>query len=98
MITSEQRTLKGRVILSAIRRILYRDWDPLDICDVESEAVYDPYVASVYRLLASKASREKLTQELKRMQVELIGADFQKEKKLHLIIDSLMAVDVRLDT
>ncbi|MFA5262678.1 MAG: hypothetical protein WC378_02560 [Opitutaceae bacterium] len=95
---SEQRALKGRAILSAIRRVLYREWDPLEICDVESEAVYDPYVANVYRLLASKVPREKLIVELKHMQVELIGADFQKEKKLHLIADSLMAINVSLDT
>ncbi len=95
---SEQRANKGRTILAAIRKVLYRDWDPLEICDVESEAVYDPNVAAVYRLLASGASREKLTQELKHMQVELIGADFQKEKRLHLIVDSLMSIDVRLDS
>ena len=95
---SELRANRGRAILAAIRKVLYREWDPLEICDVESESVYDPNVAAVYRLLASGASSEKLMQELKHMQVELIGADFQKEKKLHLIVGSLMAIDVRLDT
>jgi hypothetical protein len=95
--TEQERQEHGREILAAIRRVLYREWDPLDICDVGPEDRYDNYISGIYRLLATRPTRDEITQELKRLQVALIGPDYSKEKRLHAVSDALLAINVRLE-
>ena len=93
---SDQRDLQGRVILAAIRKVLYREWDPLDVCDVGPEDTYDGQIGRIYRLLVTGPTREAIAQELKKIQLELIGPDYSKEKRLYSIADMLMAIDIKL--
>ena len=94
---SDQRELQGRAILAAIRKVLYREWDPLDVCDVGPEDTYDKQLGRIYRLLVTAPPREVIAQELKKIQVELIGPDYSKEKKLYSVADMLMAIDTKLE-
>ena len=95
---NDQRELQGRAILAAIRKVLYREWDPLDVCDVGPEDTYDNQIGRIYRLLVTAPARDEIAQELKKIQVELIGPDYSKEKKLYSIADMLMAIDTKLDS
>jgi len=94
---NEQRELHGRAILAAIRKVLYREWDPLDVCDVGPVDTYDKQIGRIYRLLVTAPTRDEIAQELKKIQVELIGPDYTKEKKLYSIADMLMAIDTKLE-
>ena len=94
---SDQRDLHGRAILAAIRKVLYREWDPLDVCDVGPEDTYDNQIGRIYRLLVKVPTREAIAQELKKIQLELIGPDYSKEKRLYSIADMLMAIDIKLN-
>lgn len=97
MSSPEQREIHGRAILEAIRKVLYREWDPLDVCDVGPEDTYDSHIGRIYRLLATHPSRDEVVQELKKIQIALIGPDFSKEKRLNAVVDMLISIDMRLD-
>ncbi|MBI5382371.1 MAG: hypothetical protein HZA31_10770 [Opitutae bacterium] len=94
---NDQREQHGRDVINAIRRVLYREWDPLDLCDVGPETRYDAYISPLYRLLATAPTKEAVVHELKRLQVELIGPDFSKEKRLPSIADMLLAINLRVN-
>jgi hypothetical protein len=53
----DERDRRARQIEEAIRQVLFRDWDPIGVSNTpEARDEYNPYVGSVYRLLASGAS------------------------------------------
>ena len=60
----DDRARCGREIQDRIGRILYEDWDPLNLRGVAPPDEYGSYVGGVYRLLASGATGEQVAEYL----------------------------------
>lgn len=55
---------KAKEITDAISKILFNDWDPLEVNDIAPDDEYDSYVGGLYGLLTSDASRERIAEHL----------------------------------
>ena len=93
---SDTRKKKAQDIMDAIRGVLNRDWDPLDVFQVEIEDEYDRYIAPIYRLLTTDSSREIIARELMRIEHEEIGLVPGREEALLPIADKLLTIDIRM--
>jgi hypothetical protein len=60
----DERGRRARELQDRIGRILYEDWDPLELCGIAPSSEYDSYIGGVYRLLASGASCEQIAEHL----------------------------------
>jgi hypothetical protein len=93
---TDARDRKAKEIQDAIREVLYRDWDPLNVCDAGPKDEYDSYIGAIYRILASSPSREAVARELVRIESESMGFDQVKEEALLRVADKLLSIDIRL--
>ena len=93
---SESRDQRAADIQDAIRRILYRDWDPIGVCGAAPDDEYDSYIGGVYRILATSRSEEALIQFLAGAAENLIGPQESAPDDLRSVARKLMALDVRL--
>jgi hypothetical protein len=93
---TDARDRKAKEIQDAIREVLYRDWDPLNVCDAGPKDEYDSYIGAIYRVLASSPSREVVARELVKIESESMGFDQVREEALFPVADKLLSIDVRL--
>jgi hypothetical protein len=57
--------MKPSSLVAAAHEILLRDWDPIGVSDVSPPDEYDSYIGGVMRLIAEKASAERMAQHLR---------------------------------
>jgi IS30 family transposase len=93
---NDARDLRAKEIQDGIREVLYRDWDPLNVCGAGPKDEYDSYVGTIYRVLASSPSREAVARELLKIERESIGFDRVKEEALFSVADKLLQIDLKL--
>jgi hypothetical protein len=93
---SDARDRKAKEIQDAIREVLYRDWDPLNVGDAGPTDEYDGYIGAIYRVLASSPSREVVARELVKIESESMGFGQVKDEALFPVADKLLSIDVRL--
>jgi hypothetical protein len=85
-------------IQDSIRKVLYRDWDPLGVNDHSStEDEYDAYIAPVYRILVGNRSVNELVNKLTRMARDEIGVPPGDVEKLNSVANKLLKLKVTLD-
>ena len=61
-------------IQAGIRQILMSKWDPIGVNDVpEAADEYDSYIGGIYRLLASAATDEEVSEHLRNIEAESMG-------------------------
>lgn len=85
---------RGSEIQAAIRQVLYRDWDPIGVCDAAPEDEYDTYIRGVYRILASSRSEDALIEYLAARESETMGLEPQSADRLRVVARKLLALDV----
>jgi hypothetical protein len=90
------REQRAKEIQEAIREVLYRDWDPIGVCDAGPDDEYDSYIGPVYRLLVSQPKKEEVTAELRRIEDGPIGIG-ASEDALTMAAEKLLALDLRLE-
>jgi hypothetical protein len=83
-------------IQDSIRQILYRDWDPVSVCDVGAECEYDSYISGVYRILATLRSEGALIDFFKTIESDLLSLDAATQGRLRRVVRKLLALDVKL--
>jgi len=93
---TDTRDKRAKEIQDAIRDVLNREWDPLNVRDAGPKDEYDGYIGRIYRLLVSAPPREVIARELKKIEHESMGFDKAKEDALLPVADRLLAIDVRL--
>lgn len=62
-----------RKIQSAIRAILFYEWDPIGVQDVAPEDEYDSYIEPICHILTASRSEEKLVAYLAKVETECMG-------------------------
>ncbi len=93
---TDSREQRGKEIQDAIREILYRDWDPIGVCDVAPKNEYDAYIGRIYRLLADKSDWKVIADELVKIERNEMGFDGIRTGSLQSVAEKLLAVDIRL--
>ena len=89
---------RARVIQASIARLLMDEWDPIGVGDVpEAAGEYDAYVAGVYRLLASNASKEVIAEHLAAIERDSMGLERAQGACLLPVAEKLVRLDMRLD-
>ena len=93
---SEPREKRAAEIQDAVRQILYRDWDPIEVCGAAPEDEYDSYIGGVYRILTTSRSEEALVQFLAGAVENLVSSQESAQDGLRSVARKLLALDVRL--
>ncbi len=90
----ESNKKRAREIQAAIERILWEDWDPIEVNNQpEAKGEYDAYAGGVYRLLASGASVEELTAHLQNIEKVEMGSS-GKSERAHNAARKLCAMNI----
>jgi hypothetical protein len=92
----DSRDKRAAEIQASIRQILYRDWDPIGVCDVGPEDEYDSYIGGVYRILATSRSEDALIDFLSKIESDLMSSDPASRGPLRRVVKKLLALDVKL--
>ncbi|MEP6704950.1 MAG: hypothetical protein ABJB34_09105 [Acidobacteriota bacterium] len=91
------RRSRALEIQDSIRRVFFRDWDPLGINDYKSsDDEYDSYIAPVYRILVGSRSESDLIDTLKRIATDQMGIGAGSLEKLDLVAEKLFKLKVTL--
>ena len=93
---ADARDKRAAEIQDAIRQVLYRDWDPIGVCDEAAQDEYDHYIGAVYGILAGSRSAEALIDYLIQVMTERMGYDTPPRARLRLVAQKLLSLDVRL--
>lgn len=93
---TDSQDRRAAEIQNSIRQILYRDWDPIGVCDVGPECEYDSYIGGVYRILATSRSEEALVEFLSKIESDLSCFDPASRGRLYRVVQTLLALDVKL--
>jgi exonuclease V gamma subunit len=67
------RKMATQKIQSAIRAILFYEWDPIGVCGAAPEDEYDSCIEPVYRILTTSRSEGKLVAYLAKVEAEYMG-------------------------
>jgi hypothetical protein len=92
---------KALEIQQSIRNILFYDWDPIGINDLNPDEYsgaddeYDSYVSSIYRLLASGGSEYQIIERLYQFETASMGMNGNRER-LKSVAEKLMKLNVSL--
>lgn len=90
-------TERATEIQNEIREVLFQGWDPIGLSDnPKLNDEYDSYIGSVYRILASSRSAEKLIDYLFEAENETIGMMTENSEHLIPIAQKLLRIDVNL--
>jgi hypothetical protein len=93
---SKPRTRHATQIQHAIRHILFRQWDPIGVRDIEgSSDEYDSYIAPIYRILVGTRSEDDLIDLLCRSERDL-GMQSRSPEGLRPVARALLLLDVTL--
>lgn len=79
-------------IQEAIRDILLRDWDPLEVVLVRDE--YDDYITPVYNILVGSRSEQELIEFLFSAEDDLGGVLSESPEQLRPVALKLLSIDV----
>jgi hypothetical protein len=91
------RAQRASEIQDSIRRVLFRDWDPIGANDnPKLSDEYDAYVAPVYRILVGSRSEEELIAFLQKTEHDQIGLKSAPAEQLRGVARRLLALDVKL--
>jgi len=93
---ADPRDKRATEIQDSIRQILFREWDPIGLCDYGPKDEYDSYIAPVYRILAGSRSEDDLIDFLHRTESETIGMPGGRRETLYQVARKLLTLDVRL--
>ncbi len=94
----QSRDQRARDIQHQIGAILYRAWDPLAVnAEPLARDEYAPYVAGVYRILASGGSADQLARHLSRIEAEQMGLAHSHPQRLIRVVEELRRLDIRLE-
>lgn len=90
---------RAREITLEIRKILLKDWDPIGVEHApQAQDEYDSYVGRIYRVLASRPSREEVVEYLRQVESARMGlhAGPERLRRIAEVAEELLAVDIRL--
>jgi len=91
------REQRASEIQDCIRKVLFRDWDPIGVNDNPKLAdEYDSYLAPVYRILTGSRSEDDLIGLLYRTEHDQIGTGCESPEPLRPVARKLLALDVTL--
>jgi len=94
---SDNRKKRAADIQESIRQILYREWDPIGVCDLAPEDEYDSYIGPVYQILAGSRSEEELIEYLFHTERDTIGLPCESPEQLRTVARRFLEIDVNLD-
>jgi hypothetical protein len=95
---TDSREKRAAEIQSAVRQILYHEWDPIGVSGSAPEDEYDAYIAPVYRILAGSRSEQDLVEFLSRTGEDIVGAtrgSTEHYDQLRQVARRLLELDVR---
>jgi hypothetical protein len=76
----DTKARRARAIQENIRKTLMHYWDPINVSGVpEAQGEYDSYIGRVYRLVASKAPVDDITDLLCEIEYEWMGLKPNRE-------------------
>lgn len=58
---------------AAVREILLKDWDPIEVADIAPADEYDSYIGGIVRLIAERASAEEIARHLRNVAETQMG-------------------------
>ena len=91
----KSREQRAAEIQESIRRVLFRDWDPIGVnSNPKLVDEYDSYIAPVYRMLTGSRSEDDLIRLLFRTEHDEIGTGCQSPEQLRPVARKLLALDV----
>lgn len=99
---TDPREQRAKDIMKDIHDVLWNDWDPIGINDVAPEDEYDSYIGGIYRLLASKCTKDKLINHLLQIELDKMGlrlkpgSEHKHRNSLEAVADKLLALDVSI--
>lgn len=82
-------------IQGSIRRILFFDWDPLNVNGnplLQDE--YDGYIAAIHRIIVSSRSEDEIVEFLLRTETEAMGGDYVSPEQRRSVARKLLSLDV----
>ena len=91
---NSSKSIRAKEIQEAIREVLYRDWDPLNVCDAGPKDEYDGSIGPLYHLLIRMPSRHTVAHELVKLADGYLGEAQASETEFLPIADKLLAIDV----
>lgn len=56
---------RSEALVAAVREILLKDWDPIEVAHIAPADEYDSYIGGVLRLIEEKASADKIARHLR---------------------------------
>jgi hypothetical protein len=86
---------KAIEIQESIRQILFYEWDPIGINKFGLSDEYDSYAGSIYRLLASGASKYQIVERLYQFETASMGLNGNRENLGH-VAEKLIKSNVSL--
>ena len=94
---ADARKKRAAEIQDAIRRILFRHWDPIGVNDdPRLGGEYDNYIGGVYRLLSNSPSEDDLIDYLISIKTDAMGLETPPRDSLRSIARRLLVLDIRL--
>jgi hypothetical protein len=84
---------RGREVMSAIRDILVRDWDPIGV-EGDPEDEYDRYIGPIYRMLSDHLPEHELMEFLFRTEAEIMGWKTGSREHLREVAQKLLKLKV----
>jgi hypothetical protein len=82
-------------IQGSIRKILFSDWDPLNVNDnplLQDE--YDCYIVAIHRIVVGSRSEDEIVEFLFRTETEAMGGDYVSPEQRRSVARKLLALDV----
>ena len=79
--TEKHAKKKAIEVQKSIRHILFYDWDPIGVNDLAPDDEYDSYVADIYRLLISGASRTEIAAHLRQIEITWMSSVTDREHR-----------------
>ena len=81
-------------MLSAIRQVLFDDWDPIGVNDIAPDDEYDRYIGPDWRILATTRSEQDLIQFLNRVAQHDMCLSATPPEELQAVVNKLLLIDV----
>ena len=89
---------RARRYHQAIREILLRDWDPIEVGDVaEAQDEYDSYIPSIYGRLIHRISEQELFDHLWQIETEHMCL-FGNRGKTQQVAQKLLLLNTQLES
>lgn len=94
---AKPRAKRASEIQDSIRRVLFRDWDPIGVnSNPNLKDEYDAYIAPIYRILVGNRSEDDLIGCLQEMERDRFGLEPGTSEQLRNVARKLLTLDVRM--